>query len=186
MAETELTLTLKREIWEATVRQGVFGCFEVTIGWFGSERVDFMTYDTKGIWRCYEIKVSKSDFHSTAHNTFVGNFNYYVMPNELYEQVKDEIPNHIGVYINGVCRKNAKRQELGVDEQTLKDSMIRSLCRDVNKQVKGGNPNYVDVTNRQIARLKKELQEYKRKYWDLMRIGQEKYGSRWHKEVERK
>jgi hypothetical protein len=24
--------------------------------------------------------------------------------------------------------------------------------------------------------------EYKRKYWELMRIGQEKYGSRWHKD----
>jgi hypothetical protein len=27
---------------------GVFGCFEVTIGFHGRERVDYMTLDTKG------------------------------------------------------------------------------------------------------------------------------------------
>jgi len=154
----------------------------VTIGWFGKERVDYLTYDTKGIWRCYEIKISKSDFHSKAHNTFIGHFNYYVMPKELFEQVKDEIPKHIGAYVNGICIKNPKKQELSIDEQILKNSIIRSLCREVQKQIKSGNPNYVDATNRQIARIKKEAEDYKRKYWDLMRIGQEKYGLRWYKD----
>jgi hypothetical protein len=37
MAKTEQTLALEREIRKATVKQGVFGCFEVTIGWFGNE-----------------------------------------------------------------------------------------------------------------------------------------------------
>ncbi|NLW90016.1 MAG: hypothetical protein GXY34_00220 [Syntrophomonadaceae bacterium] len=183
MAKTELTLQLEREIWKATHKQGVFGCFEVTIGWFGNERVDFMTYDTKGIWRCFEIKVSKADFHSKAHNTFIGHYNYYVMTRELYEQVKDEIPNHIGVYVNGSSIKNAKKQELAIEEQVLKDSMIRSLCRELQKQRLADDPNYVDCTNRQIARLRREAEEYRRKYWDLMRIGQETYGSRWHKAI---
>ena len=57
MAKTEETLLIENSIYRETNRQGVFGCFEVTIGWFGKERVDYMTYDTKGIWRCYEIKV---------------------------------------------------------------------------------------------------------------------------------
>lgn len=70
------------------------------------------------------------------------------MPKELFEQVKDEIPKHIGVYINGACIKNAKKQELGIDEQILKNSMIRSLCRDVDKQIKSGDPNYIDANNR--------------------------------------
>ena len=72
-----------------TNKRGVFCCYEVTIGWYGKERVDYLTYDTNGVWRCYEIKVSKSDFYSKSHNTFLGHFNYYVMPEELYEQVKD-------------------------------------------------------------------------------------------------
>lgn len=62
MAKSEMTKKLEREIWKATNKTGVFGCFEVTIGFNGNERVDFLTYDTKGIWRCYEIKVSKKIF----------------------------------------------------------------------------------------------------------------------------
>ena len=133
MAKSEETIKLERTIWRATAKQGLFGCFEVTIGWFGRERVDFLTYDTKGVWRCYEIKISKADFNSKSRHTFIGHFNYYVMPLELYEQVKDKIPNHIGVYVEGRSVKKAKRQELGADEQVLKDSLIRSLCRDVEK-----------------------------------------------------
>jgi hypothetical protein len=160
----------------------VFGCFEVTIGWFGNERVDFITYDTKGIWRCYEIKVTKADFNSKAKNTFIGHYNYYVMPEELYEQVKDEIPKHIGVYIKGVCRKNAKKQELGVDEQILKDSMIRSLCREVHKKFMSGEPWLIENHDRLISQYKKQTDEYQKKYWELMRIGIEKYGPQWYRE----
>lgn len=54
---------------------------------------------------CYEIKVSKSDFHSSNGHNFVGNANYYVMPKELYLQVKDEIPEHVGVIIHEVTDK---------------------------------------------------------------------------------
>lgn len=182
MAKTDLTLKLEHDIWGATNKQGVFGCFEVTIGWFGDERVDYITYDTKGIWRCYEIKVSKSDFHSKAKHTFIGHYNYYVMPRELYEQVKEEIPSHIGVYIDGVSCKNAKKQQLKIDEQVLKDSMIRSLYREVSKKFRSNDPWYIDIQQRQIDQYKKLADEYKHKYWELMRIGQEKYGLRWYKE----
>lgn len=43
---------------------GVFGCFEVIIGWFGKERVDFMIYFIDNIIRCYEIKVIMVDLKS--------------------------------------------------------------------------------------------------------------------------
>ena len=45
---------------------------------------------------CFEIKVTKSDFHSKHGHNFVGNLNYYVMPYQLYKEVKDEIPEGIG------------------------------------------------------------------------------------------
>lgn len=45
---------------------------------------------------CFEIKVSRADFHSPNGHNFIGNLNYYVMPYELYKQVKDEIPENIG------------------------------------------------------------------------------------------
>ena len=133
MSKTEETLRLEREIWAFTRRLGLFGCFEVTIGWHGRERVDYMTYDTKGIWRCYEIKVSKADFHSKAKNTFVGHFNYYVMPKALYEQVKDEIPKGIGVYAGGEIVKKPTHRSLKVSEKVLMNSMIRSLYREFEK-----------------------------------------------------
>lgn len=139
MAKSEATHLLEQAMHRTVNKKGVFGCYEVTIGWWGTERVDYMTYDTKGTWRCYEVKASKADFRSKARKTFVGHFNYYVMPQELYEQVKSEIPDHIGVYTNLysyhtlVCVKKPKKQELGADVEVLKNSMIRSLSRDAEK-----------------------------------------------------
>ncbi len=184
--KTELTLQLERDIWMTTHKQGVFCCFEVTIGWFGNERVDYMTYDTNGIWRCYEIKVSKSDFHSDNHNTFVGHYNYYVMPQELYKQVKEEIPNYIGVYCDGGCVKKAKKRPLRETEYVLKNSFIRCLYREAEKVIKSKNPTVMEDLKRkfsqELSEAKKMADEYYRKYWNLMRIGQKKYGSRWYKE----
>ena len=182
MAKTDITLQLEREIWEATRKQGVFCCFEVTMGWFGKERVDYLTYDTNGVWRCYEIKVSTSDFKSKANNTFIGHFNYYVMPQELFDKVKNAISSHVGVYVNGSCVKRPKRRELAVDEQVLKDSLIRSLSREAEKVIKADNPGVIDRLTRRVNYCEKRAKEYERKYWELMRIGQEKYGSGWHKD----
>lgn len=182
MAKTDKTFELERAIYSATSKKGLFGCFEVTIGFSGNERVDYITYDTKGVWRCYEIKVSKADFHSKAKKTFVGHFNYFVMTRELYNEVKDEVPNNIGVYIGGSCHKKAKRQELGVDEQVLKNSMIRSLFREFDKQYRSGNPYEIERLNRRVNVAESEAKEYRRRYQQLMNIGYEKYGSRWYKE----
>jgi len=152
------------------------------MGWYGKERVDYITFDTNGIWRCYEVKVSKSDFHSKAKNTFIGHFNYYVMPLELFEQVKNEIPNHIGVYADGnKCIKKPKKQILGINENILKDSMIRSLYREVEKQIRSNTPTTVDYLNRQVRQFEKQYNEYKDKYWDLLSRVREKYGARWEK-----
>lgn len=158
----------------------MFGCFEVTIGWFGYERVDYITYDTKGIWRCYEIKVSKSDFYSKAKKTFVGHFNYFVMPKDLYEEVKHDIPAHIGVYTeHNYCLKKAKRKELGEDEQVLKNSLIRSLAREADKVFKSGNPTVVDGMNQRLRRMEQEKDKYREMYNSLYREACEKFGSRW-------
>jgi hypothetical protein len=150
---------------------GTFLCMECTIGFNSKtkikQRVDMMSYNTKGEWRCFEIKISKADFHSKCHNTFVGHYNYYVLTKELYEQVKDEIPSHIGVYIGNYSVKKAKRQELGVSEDILKSSMIRSLYREVEKQFKSGDESEVAKLNRSVNRYKSERNKYKKLYEDL-------------------
>lgn len=179
IAKTELTTQLERQIYSATKKQGTFGCFEVTIGWFGYERVDYITYDTKGIWRCYEVKVSVADFRSKSKKTFCGHYNYYVMTKELYEKVKDEIPSHIGVYFGNNCFKRAKKQELLVDELILKNSLIRSLSREADKLYKSADPIKMNTMQRQINYERKEKERYRIEYQVLHRTVREKYGRNW-------
>lgn len=158
MAKTEETTNLEEMIMDHTLKLGVFGCLEVTIGFGGNERVDYMTMDTKGIFRCYEIKVSKSDFNSNAKHSFVGNFNYYVMPIELYEEVKNEIPKEIGVYTYGRVVKKPKCVNLKVDKSILKDSLIRSMYRDASKIRKSESAHIMQNMERKINNLTRDKQ----------------------------
>lgn len=135
MGKTDLTLQLEKDIHEHTARLGLVGCFEVSIGKGGNERVDYITFDTKDIVRCYEIKVSKSDFYSSAKKTFIGHYNYYVMPKELFDIVEKDIPKHIGVYCGKQYGfvKNPQKQELKVGLDTIKTSMMFGLYREAKK-----------------------------------------------------
>ena len=71
-------------------------------------RVDFMKFNPKnntvsgiekGDFYCYEVKSSVEDFNSKHGHNFLGDFNYYVMLEEVYEQVKNKIPYFVGVYV---------------------------------------------------------------------------------------
>ncbi|MBC2391348.1 hypothetical protein [Listeria booriae] len=142
MSKSELTKTAEYLIYqEWGSKLGTFCCDEVMIGNQLDHHgiVDYLIYDTKGIWRCYEIKVTLADFRSAALKTFVGNYNYYVLPFELYQKVKHEIPNQIGV----ICfdripyvQKRPKKQELAVDKEVMYYSLIKSLARERNKLMK--------------------------------------------------
>ncbi|WP_352416365.1 hypothetical protein [Oscillibacter ruminantium] len=167
MGKTPETLRLEDAIWSATKNQGTFGCFEVTIGWFGKERVDYMTYNTKGEFRCYEIKVSVADFHSKAAITFVGDFNYYVLTRELYEKVKDEIPKGIGVYIGGLCERRATRQPLKADRQVLFESMIRSLSREYQATRKSADRKYMERLCREAHNAERAAKMDRDRYMEL-------------------
>lgn len=199
--KTELTLMLERNIWKATHKPGVFSAFEVTIGLsgVGNERVDYLTYDTGHIFRCYEIKASKSDFHSPAAKTFCGHFNYFVMPFTLFQQVKDEIPKGIGVFCEArsrdpqlaklepcACIRRAQRRELSVPPDVLKDSMIRALSRDLGKQMLSGSPTLMECYNRELAEARSTIQHYRRQaeqmceqYKHLYHVVAEAFGDAW-------
>lgn len=139
------TKELELKIYFTLAKMGTYLCFEVMIPeafspshrYGNNERVDLLTWDTKGIWRFYELKISVSDFHSKAKKTFYGNFNYYVMPVEIYEKVKHEIPDNIGCYITHggqcYCIKKPKRQPLQGQEEPLKNAFIQALSRQHGK-----------------------------------------------------
>lgn len=162
MAKTNLTKLCEYALWKENDKHGIFGCFEVTIGYYGKEIVDFITYKTTGEFRCYEIKVSKSDFKSRANLSFHGDYNYYVMPAKLYvdlslEYEKEAMKNqfydgdpkkafdrslkHMGIGLLIVTSKgslqsqiNAKRKNVNLSMRAkLSESMIRSLNREVSK-----------------------------------------------------
>lgn len=71
--------------------------------------------------QCYEIKISKSDFKSKNGHNFVGNLNFYVVPSELYESIKDYVPDDIGIiiYSKGCLRrkKDAVFKQMTDEEQ---------------------------------------------------------------------
>ena len=170
--KTKETLKLQTAIWKETNKLGIFACHEVGIKVraknkkkASNEIVDFITYNTKSEWRCYEIKTSKSDFNSKAKHTFVGHFNYYVMPPHLYDEIKNNIPAHIGVYTyyhkdKSECPslysiKKAKKQPIGVEEHILIYSLIKSFSREYDKIVKGTRPLSVWRESELEAELKR-------------------------------
>lgn len=155
--KTETTKQLERLLESSFNYRRDFYVFECTIGWYGHEIVDCIKYTTDREIICYEIKQSKADFHSKNSLTFIGNKNYFVMPYALYEQVKDEIPLDVGVYvavedvrtasretgrgteyyaeyIDGLsklhCIKCARRRDLKADKEVILSSMLRSMQRD--------------------------------------------------------
>lgn len=171
--ETELTKRIKAALWKHTDNQGTFGCEEVTIGWYGTERVDYMTYDVKDTFRCYEIKISKSDFRSKNHNSFIGHLNYYVFPENLYPETKEDIPDGIGVMLYSEDQdymtlvKRPKRRAPSVDIQILKNSMIRSLDREIDHYRKILDRETILRKNREISCLQKENRNLSRRNNDL-------------------
>ena len=99
-------------------------------------------------WRCYELKVTRADFRSKAKLSFIGHYNYFVLPLALYEGVKSEIPAEIGAMVyrpydnlNDEMRakgtftivKKPVRQELKVTELALTQRFMSSMFREVQK-----------------------------------------------------
>lgn len=132
-----------------------------------------LTADNQFEWRCYELKVSKADFRSKAKLSFIGHYNYFVLPAALYEKVQEEIPAHIGVmvyhkfatedeFLPGyfTVERKPKRQELQVNEQALLFRLIASQAREVGKAKKTARGLRVFSANQLYEELKKRQPEY--------------------------
>ena len=132
----------------------IYWAKEVTFDYATSNavRVDYMKFKPvnntvsgieKGDFYCYEVKSSVEDFHSKNGHNFIGDFNYYVMPEVVYEKVKDEIPYKVGVLVpekknyrgewydlKSVKKSARKDRERPVSEMLL--MMFRSAARERN------------------------------------------------------
>ena len=93
MAKTMITKNIENALNNMCRSKRLYGCEEVTIGFpnngHGNEIVDFMTMDSKGVLRCYEIKVSLSDLKSKAKKSWYGNYNYLVITEDLFHKIPD-------------------------------------------------------------------------------------------------
>lgn len=166
MAKTKETLDLESLLFEYNRFNGFFCIFECTIGFGGGGRVDCIAIDTRSCIRAYELKVTKSDFHSKHGHNFVGNLNYYVMPRKLYNEVQNEIPNGIGV----MCPNNdntsleiikkSKRVELKQSLHNMELYMIRSLFREYEKTIASENKAILNAYERDKRRLIRERDKY--------------------------
>ncbi len=112
-------------------------------------RVDYMRFKPinstvggieKGDFYCYEIKSSVADFKSKNGHNFIGDFNYYVMPREVFDEVKNQIPYNVGVYCPDLFSlipyteltsvKKAHRQDRQKPLAEMLLMMFRSAARD--------------------------------------------------------
>ncbi|EHT8056363.1 hypothetical protein KXP75_000949 [Staphylococcus pseudintermedius] len=137
------TLAAERYLYDLLLRDklSIYGCHEVTVGIEplrkGREIVDFLTYDNKNVFRAYEIKVTKQDLKSSAKLSFVGHYNYLVMTEDLYEEVKNTnlIPFNIGIVIvgKGVIKKSG-RKTLSMSDLIVKflHWVSRDCCKNTN------------------------------------------------------
>ena len=135
MSKTALTKQIELDLFGYTKsgNAGIYGAYEVTFGAaYGDERVDYVTLKSNGEISCYEIKVSKFDFHSKAKLSFYGDYNYFVMPEELYEEVKSEIMRKLGVTR---MSDEAFADYAGIHVNTLKRALKGQNCG-VNTLVK--------------------------------------------------
>ena len=128
----------------------VIYCNEVALhkhnNFYNNKYVDFLAYDREKNFICYEVKVSKKDFKSQHGKNFVGNYNYYVMPRELYEVVKNEIPHNVGCYVEHKTNcgkislykvKKACYQELKeYDDTSLQVCLMGALYREATRNKK--------------------------------------------------
>lgn len=64
MSKATETRRLEQALYFHCRKIGTYCCFEMSVGFKFQdvERVDFITYNRNQEFRCYEIKVSKSDF----------------------------------------------------------------------------------------------------------------------------
>lgn len=115
-------------------------------------RVDYMRFVPinnsvsgieKGNFYCYEIKSSVEDFLSKHGHNFIGDLNYYVMPENVANSIKQSVPFSVGILVPDAwgglqVYKKAGRTDRHRPVSEMLLMMWRSSRREVVKQRREG------------------------------------------------
>ena len=192
MPKREETLGIEAALQSMCEEKRIYGCEEITIGFCnagrGQEVVDFATMDSKGVLKCYEIKVTLSDLKSKAKKSWYGHYNYLVVSKELYQKVEDWsefLPDGVGLIVATKHKHDdawglssaikAKKQDIDAEQENMmKESMIRSIYL---KYQKYKNVQSLEKHKQLIQKLKNSEEDTK--HWQNialdMRVEQQAY-----------
>lgn len=176
MAKRAETLDIENRLHNMCRKKRIYGCEEVTIGFQnkgqGNEIVDFASMDSKGIVRCYEIKVTLPDLKSKAKKSWYGHYNYLAVTDELYEKIKDHIREYIPDWVGVITpsafswsvplkvRMPAKKQELSMDQELMiKESMVRSVTLKMYKYKDEVDEDKIKELKKEVSSAKKRVSE---------------------------
>lgn len=179
MSKTTLTREIELNFLLKLHLDGERAINECTLGRHGI--VDIISYSSKNVyeikpgnknrtrtrppvWKCYEIKTSKADFHSPSKWTFVGHYNYFVIPEKLFRTIEKDVPKGVGVityneehkYFTSKVRAT-KAKPLMRDDDLISEvmsSMSRELSRSVYGERGINSINNLELEIEVIRRLK--------------------------------
>lgn len=172
MAKTIETKKLEAALDSLGRKKREYGCEEVTIGFkndgYGDEIVDYMSMDAKGVFRCYELKVTLSDLKTENKKSFYGDYNYLVVSKSLYAKNPawdNYIPPYCGILAGEelVVKRQAKKKVISETvREMLKDSLLRSVFWKYE--------NYKDAKDLTKYRdLKKQLEDKEQELQEALR-----------------
>jgi hypothetical protein len=166
--KTKLTLALEQTLYAYCSEKGYSAVEEVALpDDFGI--VDMLALRTdeqqQQEWRCYELKISKADFHSTARLSFVGHYNYFVLTAPLTTH-----------FVLALAREadQFKRANIGLAAYSTERLYAELRKRGHHYDPSGLTPNYYeqfikDVRADAVEQLKAELVATEADYQQLLR-----------------
>ncbi len=167
--KTQETLDLEKSLEAAGIRKREYGCEEITIGFkndgHGDEIVDYMTMDAKGIFRCYELKVSLSDLKTDNKKSFYGDYNYLVVSRNLYQKGPawgNYIPPYVGILVGTeleTARPAKKKAITNETREMLKDSLIRSVYWKMRNYKNAGDQELMKQAMKLIEEQKQKIND---------------------------
>lgn len=113
---------------------------------------------------CFEVKISVSDFKSKNGHNFHGNKNYYVVASSIYKDIKDLVPEGVGVIVYNE-KSGTMRTKKECVFREVDDSIKSRLLYDALKKWCDG----AQTTNKAILSLLEKYNLYDYVPGDLMK-----------------